>query len=167
MSTSQIRGYSTVQILLHWAIAALVLFQILFGESMTRTIEALEEGGTPQSMDGTMANLHLWSGIAILGLVIVRLVVRLSNRAPEHSGGTTSVFALAASAMHWLFYALLVAVPISGLLTYNGIADLGEIHSLAKPAFVVLVAAHALAALVHQFILRDGTLTRMLKPRRP
>ena len=74
--------------------------------------------------------------------------------------------AVATSALHWLFYALLVAVPVSGLLTYYGVADLGELHQLAKPMFLVLVAGHAAAAIFHQIVLRDGTLGRMLKSAR-
>jgi cytochrome b561 len=36
----------------------------------------------------------------------------------------------------------------------------------AKPAFIILIAIHALAALYHQFWLKDGTLKRMLAPGR-
>ena len=43
--------YSTLQKGLHWAIAALVAFQILFGASMTRIMDAAEEGEVVRSSD--------------------------------------------------------------------------------------------------------------------
>jgi cytochrome b561 len=63
-----------------------------------------------------------------------------------------------------LFYALLVAVPVTGLLGYYFEGPYGDIHSWAKPVFIGLIAIHAAAALFHQFWLKDGTLTRILKP---
>ena len=37
MTTHEKLGYSSIQIALHWSIAALVLFQLIFGESMVVT----------------------------------------------------------------------------------------------------------------------------------
>ena len=165
MRTKSATQYSTLQMGLHWVIAALVLFQIVFGEAMTRFVDAAEEGGAVSSTDTLVASAHFWSGLAILGLVVARLVVRFRRGVPPHSPQTMPIAALAASVVHWLFYALLVAVPVTGILTYYGLADLGDVHALAKPAFVLLIAAHAGAALFHQFVLRDGTLTKMLPVR--
>jgi cytochrome b561 len=39
MQSRQIAGYSGLQIGLHWSIAALVFFQLVFGESMTIVVE--------------------------------------------------------------------------------------------------------------------------------
>ena len=47
MPTQPRSGYSSLQIALHWSIAALVLVQLLFGESMTTVVDAAEEGTTP------------------------------------------------------------------------------------------------------------------------
>lgn len=162
MSSRPTTRYSTLQMALHWGIAALVLFQIVFGEAMTRFVDAASEGGAATATDTLVASAHLWSGIAILVLVVARLIVRLRTGVPPHSDKAMPIAALAATAMHWLFYGVLVAVPVTGLLAYYGIADLGDVHALAKPVFVVLIAAHAGAALFHQFVLRDGTLRRML-----
>ena len=57
----------------------------------------------------------------------------------------------------------LVAVPVTGLLGYYYGNPFGDIHAWAKPVFVGLIALHGLAALYHQFWVKDGTLTRMLK----
>lgn len=165
MSSRPTTRYSRTQMALHWGIAGLVLFQIVYGEAMTRFVDAGSEGTAPAPLDVTIASAHFWSGLAILALVVARLVVRFTRGVPPHPAATHSLAALAklaAGAMHWLFYLLLLAVPVTGLLTYYGLADLGDVHALAKPIFVGLVAVHAGAALFHQLVLRDGTLGRML-----
>lgn len=163
MSLQRSNGYTSTQIGLHWLIVALVLFQLVFGESMVTATDAAEEGTTLGGTDAFLATAHYWVGIAILALVAVRLLVRLRTGAPAPIDGNP-LLRLAAKAMHWLFYAMLVAVPISGLLTVYVNPEIGDIHQLAKPAFIVLILLHAGAALFHQFVLRDGTLKRMLVP---
>ncbi len=157
-------GYSYYQIALHWIIALLVLFQLFFGESMTAVVDAAEEGRQLSSADQTMGSAHYWVGIAILALVVLRLILRLAAGAPAPAGKGPRWMHLAASASHGLFYLLLLATPIVGLLAFYAGDPWGDIHSLAKPAFIVLISVHALAALYHQFWLRDGTLRRMISP---
>jgi cytochrome b561 len=158
-------GYSLLQITLHWLVALLVMFQLVFGESMTTVVDAAEEGTAVSPLDQTLATAHYWVGISILSLVIIRLAVRLAQGAPEVVG-PASWMTLAAKAVHVVFYLLLAAVPITGLLTTYVSGEFGDIHSLAKPAFIVLILAHAGAALFHHFFLKDGTLKRMLVPAR-
>ena len=163
MSQTTSPGYSLAQITLHWLIAALVLFQLVFGESMVAVVDAAEEGGTASPGDILLSGWHYWVGIAILGLVVVRLGLRLTTGASQPR--PTSLIEWAASSLHWLFYALLFMVPISGLMTLYVNPEIGDIHSLAKPVFIVLILAHAGAALYHQFVVKDGTLRRMLVPK--
>ncbi|WP_348625674.1 cytochrome b/b6 domain-containing protein [Mesorhizobium sp. LNHC221B00] len=73
---------------------------------------------------------------------------------------------IAARGSHGLFYLVLLATPIVGLLAFYVGDPWGDIHSLSKPVFIVLISVHALAALFHQYWLRDGTLKRMLSPGR-
>ncbi|MEO5807930.1 cytochrome b [Devosia sp.] len=166
MSPQKFAGYAPIQIGLHWLIAALVLFQLVFGESMVTATEAAEEGETIGTSDFILATAHYWVGITILILVAARLIVRLRNGAAAPVDDNP-IMALAAKATHWLFYLLLVIVPTTGLLAVYANPEIGEIHQLAKPAFIVLIVLHAGAALFHHFILHDGTLRRMLVPARP
>ena len=163
MASTNSPGYSAAQIGLHWLIAALVLVQLLFGESMVAVVDAAEEGGQASPTDVLLSGVHYWAGIAILGLVALRLVLRLTSgvRAPRPA----SLVEWAATAMHWAFYALLFMVPVSGLVTLYVNDEVGDIHSLSKPVFIVLILVHAAAALYHQFVVKDGTLRRMLVPR--
>ena len=87
--------------------------------------------------------------------------------------------------VHYVLYALLVAVPVSGIvlqfargdaLPLFGLAEIvspwtrdrafarsvKEIHEVAANALLILAAFHAAAALVHHWVLRDRTLLRML-----
>ncbi len=163
--TSQTRaGYSGLQIALHWAIALLVLFQLVFGESMVAVVEAMEEGTTAASGDQLLSTLHYWSGLAILGLVVLRAALRWRLGAPAPVG-ITPLAATLARATHMLFYALLMIVPVTGLLGWYYGDPFGEWHTYAKPVFIVLILVHAGAALYHQFVRKDGTLNRMLSPR--
>jgi cytochrome b561 len=156
--------YSAAQITLHWLIAALVLFQLVFGESMEEFIEAREEGEALSSTDALLGTLHYWIGLAILALVAVRLVLRLRSGAAPVVAETNPWLEIAAKAVHWAFYVLLLGVPVIGLLAYYYDEPFAEIHALAKPAFISLIVIHAGAALLHQFWLRDGLLTSMLRP---
>lgn len=161
MPTQPRSGYSSLQIALHWSIAALVLVQLLFGESMTTVVDAAEEGTTPSGSDQLLSQVHYWVGLTILALVAIRIVVRLTRGAPA---ADPTLFGKLATAAHVLFYALLILVPVSGLLGYYYGDPWGEWHTLGKPAFIVLIALHAAAALFHHFWLRDATLRRMLTP---
>jgi len=165
MATHSPRGYSALQIVLHWTIAALVILQLLFGESMTTVIDASEEGTKVSAQDQFLGSAHYWVGLAVLGLVLIRLLLRVTSGVPQ-AAGARGWMSTAASAMHWAFYALLVAMPVTGLLTYFDIADLGELHAIGKPVFIVFILVHAAAALLHAIVLRDGTLRRMIAPAR-
>jgi cytochrome b561 len=92
--------------------------------------------------------------------------------------------AFAARISHWLLYALLVAVPLSAivgswlegnsLMLYGGevaplLAEsrrLGHqilnIHERMGTILISLAGLHALAAIVHHFLLRDRVLRQML-----
>ena len=157
-------GYSLLQISLHWLIVALVILQLFFGESMTHAVDAVAEGTTASAFDTQFASLHYWFGITILALVGVRLVVRLGRGVPPAAVSTPRWSDLAARIAHGLFYFLLVPVPVTGLLGYYVEGPFGDIHAWAKPVFIGLIAIHGMAALYHQFWVKDGILTRMLKP---
>lgn len=161
MAARQNAGYSGIQIALHWTIAAFVLFQLIFGESMTSVVDAAEQGAVASPMDVALSVGHYWVGITILGLVVVRLMLRIVQGAPAPAG-TSTLTNYAAKAVHWMFYIMLVAVPVTGLLSIYVSDEFGDVHSLGKLIFIILIGLHATGALFHQFFLKDGTLRRML-----
>ncbi len=57
----------------------------------------------------------------------------------------------------------MIMVPVTGLVAWfgGGIETAADLHELGKPVFIVLIAAHVLAARWHHFWLKDGLLNRM------
>jgi cytochrome b561 len=161
---SRVQGYSIYQIGLHWLIAVLVFAQLIFGEYMTESIEAVEKGEPVSALTGNLAGMHYYFGTAILALVAVRLALRLKNGAPPPPPETSGAIELAGRISHWLFYALLVVVPVTGLFGYYYGDPFGEWHTYAKPVFIGLIALHVAATLYHQFWRKDGLLMRMIRP---
>lgn len=156
-------GYSASQIMLHWLIALLVLFQLIFGESMGEVGRAIERGETPDPTDQFLASAHYWVGIAILALVGLRIILRVVQGAPEPVGAGVQL--KVAKAIHAIFYLLLIAVPVTGLLAVYVNEEIGEVHEIGKPLFIAFIVLHALGALFHHFKLKDETLRRMFVPR--
>ncbi|TYC64737.1 cytochrome b [Stappia sp. BW2] len=166
MSRTQPAAYSPIHILLHWVIAALILFQLIFGESMGDLKHALRDGGVPDAMTAFLGNAHIWVGISVLALTVVRLLVRFAFGVPAPLP-TSRMQELAAKSVHGLLYLGLLLAPITGLLAwFGGIHTAGEIHELFKPFFIVLISLHVLGALYHHIALKDGTLMRMISSRR-
>lgn len=157
------KGYSTAQIRLHWVIAALIVGQLIFGEDMGAAWDAVEEGAIPQM--GLMVWGHILAGIAVLGLVVWRLGLRFGRGAPPPPETGSNLAHMAAHLGHWALYALMVALPVTGLMAwYGGIEAAAEIHTIMKPVTIILIAVHIAAALWHQFYLKDGLLLRMKQP---
>ena len=154
-------GYSTLQIALHWGVAALILFNYFASDGMEDALDRMvEAGGSPIANAGW----HVWVGLAVLVLVVLRLIVRLISGAPEAVGDPASLLSRAAGLGHFVLYALMLAVPVGGALAwFAGVGAAGDLHILAANALMILSGLHAAAALVHHFVFKDNTLVRMLR----
>ncbi|MFO1184123.1 MAG: cytochrome b/b6 domain-containing protein [Bauldia sp.] len=164
--TQSSEGYRIGQIGLHWLIAALVLFQLAFGESMGEVVEEAEEAGRAPDLAAVLAQPHYWVGVAVLVLALVRLALRLRSGVPAAPVNAPPWTVTVAAITHGLFYLLLLVVPITGLLAVHVSDSFATAHVIAKPAFVVLILLHVIGGLYHQFVLADGTLRRMFVPAR-
>jgi len=92
--------YSRPQILLHWLIAALILAAWWTGDSMGRLFNQRIE----QNLDPIAnATPHIWLGVAVFALVLIRLVLRLTRGAPGHATPDRRWMNLTASLGHWAF----------------------------------------------------------------
>jgi cytochrome b561 len=156
------KGYSSLQLVLHWVIVLLVFFQLVFGEDIGAYHRALSHGEDATSL-ALGANLHIIVGVAVLVLVAVRLFIRLRDGAPAPVPGPALQVWLGQS-LHHIFYFLLFAMPISGLVANYLVPSVGPLHELGKPLFIIFILLHAGAAFYHHFVLKDSTLMRMLKP---
>ena len=158
-----VKGYSRTQIFLHWAIALLILFNLIFSDAMSDLWRQIERTGPTPTTIGAWA--HIIVGVAMLAFVAWRLVLRVTRGVPHTPAGTNSWLKLAGDAGHLALYALMIALPVTGLMAfYGGFETLGELHSeLLKSLLWALIAVHVVAAIYHHFFLKDGLLNRMRK----
>ena len=157
--------YRPAQKLLHWYVVIGVITQIAIHEPTVRVNEAIVTGATPDSGDNLFAWMHVVVGTTIFIAVLARLFLRYKHGAPGHAPGTSPVQATMANYMHWALYALLFGMVITGMATWNGIAQLGQVHFIINVILFFLVLGHAAAAIYNQFIKKDGTLKRMMPGR--
>lgn len=104
--------YTAVAIVLHWAIAAAILFMIPLGFWMHGRVE----DGDISAEVFRAFQLHKSIGLTVLALSLVRLGWRLINPPPplpEHMPGWERFIA---KATHWAFYTLMIGLPLSGWL---------------------------------------------------
>ena len=153
--------YRPAQIWLHWIVVIGVILQIGFNSAIVAVVDAREAGQAPAAADMTWAWFHVGTGSMILLAVIARLVLRWRHGVPGHAPGTSAMQARIASAMHAALYGLLLALVVTGMLTWNGLAPLGGLHFALGTALFFAALAHAAAAIFNQLIRKDGTLARM------
>ena len=156
----KVQGYSRLQIGLHWVMAGLIVTNLVFEDWIKAGWRAIETGGAPVYDAGALA--HIGVGLAVLALVALRLALRFGRGVPDLPPGMSGLERLAAHAGHAALYALMIGVPVVGLLAWFGASeDLAELHELGKPAFLLLIALHVAAAVWHQFVRKDGLMDRM------
>lgn len=158
-------SYRPAQVILHWVVFAAIWVQWLFNEPIKRAVAEMQTGATPASSDLTMAWVHVGFGSTILISVLARLYLRYRYGTPGHAPGTSEMQAMIATSVHRALYATLIAMAITGGLTWNGVADLGNVHWFLNILLFALISAHAAAALFNQFVRKDGTLRRMIPAR--
>jgi len=179
--------YSKVAITLHWLIAILIIGQLAGGKIM-------------MAMDGSslkfeLFQLHKSFGIIILLLSLVRLVWRLTHKAPPLPEHMPRFEKMAAKISHLGFYGLMIGIPLAGWAMVSaapvqittkifkvvkwpdlplierseGLAKFfSQAHEVMSVMIFVLLLIHIGAALKHHFKDKDDVMTRMvprLKPR--
>lgn len=188
MSLKNVDRWGGVSQAFHWLIVLLILTIAIVGLTM------VELPKTPKYF--WVYTLHKSLGLIVLTLAVLRLAWRLYAGAPAPVPGTPRWQERIASITHWLLYALIFAMPLSGWLydSSSGLRPfrwfgLVEVPKLSPPnesvralshdahetmfwVLVFLVVVHAGAALYHHLIQNDATLARMLprrwsKPRDP
>ncbi|HEX7874034.1 MAG TPA: cytochrome b [Sphingobium sp.] len=97
--------YSTVAIVLHWTIALLIIANLAIGWRM---------GFLKGLAQFEIFQLHKSVGITVLLLSILRLGWRLTHSPPPLPTGMAAWERLAAQVTHWAFYALMIALPLTG-----------------------------------------------------
>jgi cytochrome b561 len=112
--------------------------------------------------DDTLLTVHVALGVSILVLAIVRLAWRRRSTLPPWAPGLSSFERKLAHRTEQALYALLFAIPLSGLWLVLVSDDAVAVHIAFHIAFFVVIAAHLGLVLKHQLIDRDHLLRRML-----
>lgn len=176
-------GYTTPQRAIHWIMALLILPMVAAGFLMVQQ-------GLPRSLQNTLFIFHKNIGVLVLGLAILRLVLRLRHQAPALPSSLPAWQRRIAHASHSLLYVLIFLMPLTGYIRVRAggfpiealdrlglptlvprsdtLAQLAKsAHELGAYAIAALLALHIGAALYHALILRDGSFARIWPVKRP
>lgn len=171
------KRYSKGAMIFHWTIAILVIMNWRIAET-AHHLEMPEKAA--------VYGYHKAWGMLILALSVGRLLWRWTHKRPPLSSDMAGWEKTLAKTIHFIFYVLLIALPLGGWLasslSRNPIDFFGmftipmlpvgenkdlagsifDAHATAGSIFIYLIALHILGALKHTFIDKDGTLWKML-----
>ena len=166
--------YGTGAIAFHW-----LMFILVDGVG---TLGLLHDSW-PKRTQAFWINIHALAGLVLWFTVMARLWWRAQHAPPAPMEKLSAISRRLLGPAHFALYALMLITPIIGIVTfvYHGRAfdfgifriDFGirsnrsifhpteEWHGYLAYALFGLAGFHALVALWHQFVLRDGLLSRM------
>lgn len=167
--------YHPLLITLHWLLVPAILLALVMGGNVLVEIP----NSDPEKIDALRG--HMIFGLAILSLMVVRLTTRLATRHPKPVRTGHAIADRLSRPAHWVLYALVFVMATSGVATAM-MSGLGEIiffgstaqlpasfegllprsvHGLVAKVLMLLIVLHVLAALYHQFLVKDRLLARM------
>ena len=171
------RGYSLPMRIIHWLMAAMIFYVIFVGILMGNDFKV-----------GKHYDYHRATGFLLLLLVVIRIIISRLSRppVPKHVG-VAGLQQTAAKIVHSLLYIGLIIQPLLGWYATNtwGVAkipfffgmtlpriaeknrefgnQLLEYHGWLGIIMALLIVMHIGAALMHQFVIKDNLIKRMLK----
>ncbi|WP_157958871.1 MULTISPECIES: cytochrome b [Salinicola] len=164
--------YGSATRFLHWVVAALVIVQL--------SSVFLHEVWDGNAFSQMILPWHTSIGVSVLALMAIRTLWALSQlgHRPVHDGSLQRMAVWA----HVLMYALLIMMPLSGVLMTWGsgygvhafgsvlipgadvpwAAALGMVHEPIAWLITLMILGHVAMAMHHHFGRRDDTLKRMV-----
>jgi cytochrome b561 len=176
MTTDTFLRYTRTAQSLHWLMALMIFGLLALGFYMS---------DLPLSPDKLQYYAwHKWAGVSVFALVWLRLAWRITHQPPAMPDSMSATLQWGAHAGHFLLYALMLCIPISGWLmssakgfqtVWFGVLpipdligkdkllgeNLAELHEALNIGLLLLIAGHTAAAFFHHFIHKDHTLRRM------
>ena len=170
--------YGAVTKLLHWSIALLIIGLIWLGWYMV-------DLGYYDPWYHTSLTAHKALGMLVLAVAVIKILWTLSQRRPDFVATIKPWEKTSALMAHKALFVLMLLIPITGYIISTSAGDpisffdwfdipalldaddqlrdwAIELHYYLAYGGAGLIAVHALAALKHHFINRDGTLRKML-----
>ena len=175
----EVSRYHPLLVALHWLLAMLIIAALALGALIMAKLPSSD----PMKLEALRS--HMFGGVLILSLMLVRLFVRTRTSHPRKATTGNSLLDKVAWASHRLFYVLIIAMVASGVtmalqaglfeIAYGGrgtlppdlwVYPIRSVHYLISRLLIALIALHVAGALYHTLILRDGLLRRMVFGRR-
>jgi cytochrome b561 len=170
------KNYGALAKTFHWLAALCVVLAWLLGTFID---------DLPKSWEPRVLFTHMTLGLTILAVLVLRVGWRFAHPAPVLETRLGPTIEQVARALQWLLYALMLAVPATGIVLafargqsvpLFGLAEIPspwardrafarsvkEVHEMVANTLLILAALHAAAALLHHYVLKDRTLLRML-----
>lgn len=187
MHQSRTKTFDPVSRVFHWLTALLVLIAFILGPGGFGRL--IDQGIDPATHSDIVWHESL--GISVLALTILRLIwLALRPAAPQFQMALW--MHRMAQIAHIALWALLLALPVTALLALGSqgnpltllggvrvdqmpliansavanLADWSNVHQLLGDVIMWLAGLHALAALYHHLVLKDGVLVSILPTRR-
>ncbi|MBM4196781.1 MAG: cytochrome b [Gammaproteobacteria bacterium] len=183
-------GWGRLARFFHWLMVLIIAVQFPLGLLMVEAYDAWLAGNGDTALVMLLSRAHNTLGFLVLIVVLLRLGWRTANPTPQLPAALKAWQRLTARTTHVALYGLLILLPLSGwsaLSAYDGefpifffgwddvprlvpqatpgspfTSDLfGEIHESALWVLGTMLAMHVIAAVWHQFVLKDGILARM------
>ncbi|MDD4978492.1 MAG: cytochrome b/b6 domain-containing protein [Gallionella sp.] len=166
------KQYSKRMVVAHWLTLALLVAAWFLGDALD---EARHTG------DATLVGyiIHAMIGDLVLLVTLLRFYFRRKDGTPAPVG--TGTMDKVATGIHHLLYTVLILLPISGAITiftspvgkallawdasllpkkFSGVVA-HEVHEVLVSVLILIVVVHILGAIKHQFVLKDGLMSRM------
>jgi cytochrome b561 len=173
-SRNTVTEYSLISKLLHWLSAIILFVQIPLGFYLVD----LDFGPERLSIENT----HVFIGLSIFYLVILRLINKIINPPPKLEPSVFKGQKFLAKSNHFLLYVTILSITISGIFKklFNGetliiffkkikiednfvLADFFyNIHVIANYLLIALIIIHILAVIVHKLFFGDNLLKKIL-----
>ena len=172
--------YHPFLVALHWILAILVTVALFMGGVILSNIP----NSDPEKLFGLQA--HMIAGMTILVLMLIRLVTRLVTAKPPHADTGNALLNKLGVLAHYALYLAVILMAGSGLATAN-LAGLPDIifngsgaplpasfdefapraaHGILAKVLGALLILHVVAALYHQFVIKDNLFARVWFGRR-
>jgi superoxide oxidase len=169
-------SFGSLARIFHWGMALLIIVSLAL-------IELAGAAPRGSALRAGMRDWHAQLGLVVLAVVWFRLYWRFVNVEPAIVPPPAAWQVKTAHAVEWTFYALMIVLPVLGVVMMQAdgkdVALLGlqlptfvavdktwahrleDIHEWLGNAMMVLIGVHVAAALWHGFVLRDNTFARM------
>ena len=169
------KRYHPILVVIHWVMLVLIVMAWTSGQFV------LEH--TPNSDPGKIGafRMHMTVGLIAGALLILRLITKVRSEQPPHAKTASALVDKAGVWAHWAFYVVIILIVASGMgtVSFTGLIEIVFLGSGAPlpenfddvPPFgayefgaailFLLVIGHVVAALFHQYWLKDRLFSRM------